>query len=268
MTDYSTLRVARDPKGVATVMLLAHDPKRRAGAKGAHSELGEVLNELRFDNGVRVVVIGSDDKDFYCPPPGRPRMANRDPHEDWDLTQGMHRADQQVIEMEKPVIARVHGNAAGFGASFIFACDFIVIAEDAVLGDSHLGMGEGEHFPLGRPDSGTAPGDGGNVFVPFYLPPPVAREYLWLAKQFTGADLARMGCINRCVPAAKLDEAVGELADRLLRRPAYALALSKRAFNRFLAERFNLCYDLAWSYEALNFYQYGRYKDGRGDKTL
>ena len=122
--------------------------------------------------------------------------------------------------------------------------------------------------PLGRADSGTAPGDGGTVFAPLHLPPPIAREYLWLAKQFTGAELARMGVINRAVPADHLDAAVREMCEALLRRPAYALALSKRAFNRFIAERFNLTFSLAHAYERLNFYQYGRYVDGRGEDKL
>jgi hypothetical protein len=33
-------------------------------------------------------------------------------------------------------------------------------------------------------------------------------------------------------------------------------------------ERFNLTYDLAWSYELLNFFQHGQYVDGRGDNRL
>jgi enoyl-CoA hydratase len=267
MADYETITVERRDN-IGHITIRPSDPSRGAGAQSTHSEIGAALNELRFDNSVRVVIVGSKGENFYSPPPGRPRMANRMPGADWDLTQGMHRAYQQVIEIEKPVIAKVAGHAAGFGASFVFACDFIVVAEDAVFGDSHLGMGDGEHFQLGRPDSGTAPGDGGNVFVPLYMPPPMAREYLWLAKQFTGKELAQMGCANRAVPVDKLDETAMALAQALLRRPPYALALSKRAFNRFLAERFNLCYDLAWSYEALNFYQYGRYKDGRGEDRL
>ena len=267
MTDYHTIRVER-AAGIGTIALLDSKSSSGGGAHSSHTEIGAALGDLRFDNDVRVVVIKSDAEHFYSPPPGRPRMANRVPGDDWDLTQGLHRAYQTVIEIEKPVIAQVHGQAAGFGASLIFACDFIVAAEDAVLGDSHIGMGDGEHFPLGRADSGTAPGDGGNVFVPFYLTPPLAREYLWLAKQFTGADLHRMGCFNSAVPRDQLEAEVKRYCDALLRRPAYALALSKRAFNKILAERFNLCFDLAWSYEALNFYQYGRYKDGRGDDKL
>ena len=84
----------------------------------------------------------------------------------------------------------------------------------------------------------------------------------------TGADLHRMGIINRAVPAEMLDLEVQKLAEDLLRRPAYALALSKRAFNKFITDRFNATFDLAWAYEALNFYQFGRYVDGHGDKTL
>ena len=234
MTDYSAISVRREG-AVATITILSKETAtRHAGAKSVHTEIGDALSALRFDNGIRVVVVASDGKDFYGHPPGRPRMKGRIPGEDWDLTQGLHRAYQQVIEMEKPVIARVHGHAAGFGASFVFACDFIAAAEDAVFANSHLSMGQGEHFPAGRPDSGTTPGDGGNVFVPLFMPPPVAREYLWLGKQFAGAELRRMGCINAAVPAAQLDAEVKRLADSLLRRPAYALALSKRAFNRFL----------------------------------
>ncbi len=267
MAEYKTIQVGR-ADGIGTITIVPTGRHGRGGAASAHSEIGAALQELRFDNGIRVVVItGSGDK-FYLGPPGRPRMAGRIPGEDWDLTQGLQHTLQTVIEMEKPVIAKVNGHSSGFGASLIFACDFIIAWEDAVLGDSHLGMGEGKHFPLGRPDSGTAPGDGGNVFVPLYMSPPLAKEYLWLARQLTGAELARMGCINAAVPAAELDQAVQRMAEALLRRPAYALALAKRAFNRPLAERFNQTFDLAWTYELLNFYQYGRYQEDRGVTKL
>lgn len=263
MAEYSTIKVTR-ADGIGTIAILPTSKHRQGGAGSAHSELGTALTDFRFDHDIRVVVITGDGETFYLGPPGRPRMEGRIPGDDWDLTQGLQHTLQTVIEMEKPVIAKVNGHASGFGASLIFACDFIIAFEDAVLGDSHLGMGEGKHFPLGRPDSGTAPGDGGNVFVPLYMSPPVAREYLWLARQFTGAELARMGCINAAVPATELDEAVQRMAESLIRRPPYALALAKRAFNRYLAERFNQSFDLAWSYEMLNFYQHGRYEGGRG----
>ena len=58
------------------------------------------------------------------------------------------------------------------------------------------------------------------------------------------------------------------MVDALLRRPPYALAFAKRAFNRFYAERFNLMFDIGYAYEMMNKEQNARYADGRGEKTL
>ena len=54
------------------------------------------------------------------------------------------------------------------------------------------------------------------------------------------------------------------MAKALLERTPYSLALAKRAANKVFAERFNLTYDLAWSYELLNFFQHGQHVDERG----
>jgi hypothetical protein len=58
------------------------------------------------------------------------------------------------------------------------------------------------------------------------------------------------------------------MANALIERTPYSLALAKRAANRVYVERFNLSYDLAWSYELLNFFQHGHYVGGRGVSTL
>ena len=58
------------------------------------------------------------------------------------------------------------------------------------------------------------------------------------------------------------------MAKALLERTPYSLALAKRAANKVHAERFNLTYDLAWSYELLNFFQHGQHVDERGVSTL
>ena len=45
-------------------------------------------------------------------------------------------------------------------------------------------------------------------------------------------------------------------------------ATAVAAANKVFAERFNLTYDLAWSYELLNFFQHGQSPDARGVTTL
>jgi len=76
------------------------------------------------------------------------------------------------------------------------------------------------------------------------------------------------GAINAAVPAAELDAECDKLVDALLRRPPYALAFSKRTFNRIYAERFNLLFDIGYAYEMMNKEQHDRYGRWPRDKTL
>jgi enoyl-CoA hydratase/carnithine racemase len=231
-----------------------------------HKQLGLALEELRADNSVRVIVLTGLGDVFFVPPSGAPGPKSRhNPGEDWDLTVGLARTLQTFIEIEKPIIARVNGDAIGFGSSLVFASDFIIAAEDAVIADYHLGMGETGY---GRSDVGVVPGDGGSVFVPMHMPPAMAKEFLFLARPYTGADLAALGIINRAVPAAELDATVDEFCQRLLLRSSHALGFAKRVVNRRIAANFNLTFDAAWAYEMANFYMHMAGTDERGRSEL
>jgi enoyl-CoA hydratase/carnithine racemase len=262
MADYNTISVSCADQ-IATITLQAAN---RTSRTGPHVEIGAALSALRFDNAVRVIVITGDENGFFLPPKGSPKASGHTPGLDWDLTQGMQRTYQMLLEIEKPVIAKVNGNAIGFGSSLVFACDFIVAADDAVFCDHHLGMGK--TLQGGRGDFGSVPGDGGTMFVPLHMPPCIAKEYLWLSKELTGADLARSGVINAAVPRGELDERVRTMCSALLERTPHSLALAKRALNKHYLDRFNSVYDLAWSYELLNFYQLGQSPDERGVTAL
>jgi len=276
MNNYTDIELSRDGQ-VATIRILPTGAEFRERMKmsGArfpkiHSDIGNALLELRGDNSVRVIILTGTGDSFLLPPPLSPTWEwQGDPGVGWDLTLGLTRTLEAFIETEKPIIAKVNGNAISFGSSIAFASDFIVAREDAIFGDHHLAMGEILDY---RKDFGTVPGDGGAVFVPLYMSPTLAKEYLLLAKTMTGAELARMGIINYAVPADKLDETVNQLAQRLLKRSPYALAWGKRIINRRVSQNMNLTHDSAWLSELLNFYMAqpsSREKGGdRGVTTL
>jgi enoyl-CoA hydratase len=115
-------------------------------------------------------------------------------------------------------------------------------------------------------------GDGGAVFAPLRMPLALAKEYLMLARPFTAKELAAKGIINYAVPAAELDAKTDEIAQKLLRRNAYALALQKRILNKQALASFNLIHDAALGFEFLNFYmQTPAAKErghGRGEAVL
>lgn len=244
---------------VATVRMLPAGDAQYARHRGVvptyfpkHKEIGRALQELRQDDDVGVIVLTGTDDTFFVPPSTSPGGGGgHSPEGDWQLSLGLSQTLQAFIEVEKPIIGRINGDAVGFGSSLAFACDFVVGVHDALIADHHLGMGE---LPYGRSDAGVVPGDGGAVFVPLALPPCLAKEYLLLARPMTVGELAARGVFNRAVAREQLDDAVQEFASALLRRPQYALAWGKRVINRQAAEAYARTFDAAWGYEMVGFW--------------
>ena len=114
------------------------------------------------------------------------------------------RCHQTMAEIEKPIVAKVSGDAAGFGSSLMFNSDIIVAREDVRIMDHHMSgvftanysgvMKEGGH------EFSSIPGDGGVSLVPLFMTPARAKEYLMLAKPYTAKELADLGIINYAVP--------------------------------------------------------------------
>jgi enoyl-CoA hydratase len=278
MSDYNLLNIHRDGQ-IATIELKriekflreGRGEGRRGGSQRA-AEVGRALHQLRDDNSVRVIVITGKDDVFTIPPSSYGHHGN--PGGDWDIMSGVTRAVEAMCTIEKPVIAKVNGHAVGFGANLVLACDFIVAREDAIIADHHMSAGElfidGEM--KGSAEHCMVTGDGGAVFAPLKMPVNIAKEYLMLARPFTAKELAAMGVVNYAVPAAELDAKTNEIAQRLLKRNAYALAFTKRVLNKQAMAAFNMVHDAALGYEFLNFYmqtpQAKELGQGRGEKTL
>jgi enoyl-CoA hydratase/carnithine racemase len=161
-----------------------------------------------------------------------------------------------MMDLEIPIIARVNGDAIGFGQSLMLACDLIVAREDARIPDVHLSLGEirsADDSGVVGPQFGTAPGDGAGALIPLYMSPPLAKEYLMLSRVRTGAEMAGAGVINRAVPMSELDAAVNELVAGLLARPPYAIGWTKRIVNSRVRAQLNRSLDASAAYEMLNF---------------
>jgi enoyl-CoA hydratase len=229
-----------------------------------HWELAQVLSELRGDNSVRVVVLtGSEEGIFMAAPRSDVwesddfRSNMNDPTRRWLGISGTIRCHETIASMEKPIVARVNGDAIGFGSSMVFACDIVVAQEDAKIVDFHMGMGEVKTsggISVGPP-FGIVPGDGGAALMPLYMVPSLAKEYLMLSREYTAKELAQWGMINHAVPADQLDAKVQDIVDRLLQRSAYALAWTKRVANRHVIDQLNRTLDAGLAWEILNLSQ-------------
>jgi enoyl-CoA hydratase/carnithine racemase len=231
-----------------------------------HWELGSFFSDVRGEDDVRVIVItGKYDGEFLTPEKtatyGESRLPD-DLHGMWRVFAGITRCHEALTALEKPVIAQVNGDAIGFGQSVVFGCDIIVAAEEVRIADVHLALGEVE--PYG-PTYGMGPGDGGLVYVPLYMAPPLAKEYLMLSPVLHARELAERRLINYAVPRDQLETTVNDIVQRLLRRPSYLLAWTKRMANRHVVQQMNMTLDAAAAHEMIGFYQLA--KNGWQDPT-
>jgi enoyl-CoA hydratase len=225
--------------------------------------VAEALHEFRFDPEIRVVVLtGENDGEFYrvVRATGYENQKQRDRLNPVKLKGwggGMvTRIYETLALMEKPVIARLNGDAIGLGQALLWGCDFIVARDDAVVADVHTGQGDvidsnGEvrGFPWA-----VTPGDGAMSFAPLYMTPTKLKEYMFLSRTWTTKQLADMNIINYAVPAAELDDTVNEIIEKILARPAYVIAHAKRVCNKHMVNQLNLAQDLASAYEGLDFF--------------
>jgi enoyl-CoA hydratase len=144
-----------------------------------------------------------------------------------------------LLELEKPILCRLNGPAAGLGATIALLCDVIIASEKAVIGDPHVKVG-------------LVAGDGGAVIWPQLIGFARAKELLMTGDLLTAAEAKSMGLINHCVPLEVLDAKVSEVAAKILANPRWAVRWSKTVANIPLRELAAKLSDAAVAYEILS----------------
>jgi enoyl-CoA hydratase len=98
-----------------------------------------------------------------------------------------------------PTIAKIRGHCFTGGLELALACDLLLAAEEAKLGDTHGQWG-------------LAPVWGMSVRLPERVGRACAKELMFTSRRVSGAEAARIGLVDRALPEAGLDAAVAELA--------------------------------------------------------
>ena len=120
------------------------------------------------------------------------------------------------------VIASIHGLALAGGLELAMACDIIVAAEDAKLGDEHIRRN-------------LLPGGGGSQRLPRKIGAVRGLYYLLTGKRMSGHEAERLGLAAVSVPVDELAETTAALARDLARTDGRALAAMKLMAIRGLA---------------------------------
>lgn len=179
----------------------------------AQAFLAAVQN-IAADRGVRAVLLRGSGKGFMAG--GDLAVLQADPLQGAaDLIGPLHEAVALLATLDTPVVAQVHGVAAGAGLSLMLQADFVLAAE-------------GTRFNLAYVNIGASCDVGASWALPRWVGLRRALEIAMLGDMLDAAAAERHGLVNRVVPAAQLPADAMALAQRLAGGPTIALGQLRR----------------------------------------
>jgi enoyl-CoA hydratase/carnithine racemase len=221
--------------GVA-VAALNRPEVRNAIDEPTRTALGEILERVAGDDGIRALVLTGKGKAF-CAGGDISAMQQRlgQPAgtlggQGWLRQRRLHGMIGALHSLEKPTIAAVNGAAAGLGMDMALCCDFIVASEQAF-------------FTMSYVQRGLIPDGGGLYFLPRRVGLPRAKELIFSARRVMADEALQIGLADRVVPAETLLLAATDWAVELGSGNRTALALSKS----ILDQTFELTADQAFA---------------------
>ncbi len=185
---------------------------------------------LELDEDVRVIIIKGQGPSFSAGydmtpvkkgerqrnmPPGGYIHPDRDQiWQSYDLEHA--RVYMTLFDLQKPVIAQIHGHCLAGATELAGFCDLRVVADDAKIG-----------WPVGR---NWSPGN--LQYIPWLVGMTKAKYYMFTCEPMSGIEAAACQWASESVPADQLEARTEELAAQIALTPTDLLMLTKRSINR------------------------------------
>jgi enoyl-CoA hydratase/carnithine racemase len=185
--------------------------KRNAMTSAMYLSLASIFNEAANDENTRVVLwhgagdsfcAGNDIEDFLKNPPGPGESPQA----------GLMHV---LVNLDKPLVAAVHGAAIGGGTTMLTHCDFIYAGESA-------------KFQMPFINLAVVPEFGSSCSVPSRIGHLRAAELLLLGTSFDARRAADLGLVTEVASDKDVLAKATETARKLAAKPAAALQASKR----------------------------------------
>jgi methylglutaconyl-CoA hydratase len=198
------------------VVWLARERVRNAFNETVIAELTQTFRALSADDSVRAIVLAAKGTAF---------CAGADL--DWMRRMSVYSHDENrldarkladmlrtIYECDKPVIARVHGDAYAGGIGLVAACDIAVASLDVefCLSETKLGLVPATISP----------------YVIQAIGERQARRYMVTAEKFSASEAFRIGLVHELVAPDELDTRINTLLGTLMVTSAAAEASTKR----------------------------------------
>ncbi|MCH2170800.1 enoyl-CoA hydratase [Myxococcota bacterium] len=209
--------------GAVGWIVFDHPDRRNAISSHMWSELRDAATLHAGDDDVRVVVMrGAGDEAFVSGAdisqfPGNPSAADSPAQTpSAPLRTGGGDVFDRLAELDKPLVAMIHGHCVGGGVLIALAADIRYASATARFSIPAARLGIGYDVAAVESLAGV-------------VGYPQAKEILFSARTYDAEDALRIGLLNRVVPGPDLEQTVNELASQIASNAPLTIRAIKRA---------------------------------------
>ena len=211
-------RVVREDEGGVATLTLNRPEKLNAIDIPLMVALREQIDRLANESDVKCVVLTGAGKAFCAGHDLKQMRSNHGSEYYQTLFERCSGVMRSLVELPKPVIARVQGIATAAGCQLVATCDLAVASTDAQFAVSGINVGLFCSTP--------------SVALSRNVQRKRAFEML-ITGDFVDADTAvEYGLINHAVAPGELDAKIAELTDSIKAKPPVAVETGKRMFYK------------------------------------
>ncbi|NJK42228.1 MAG: enoyl-CoA hydratase/isomerase family protein [Aquincola sp.] len=175
------------------------------------------IEQAQSDRSVGVIVLTGAGRAF-CAGADLKDPARSRPESGAEFVQAIGALTELIEASAKPVIAAINGIAVAGGLELVLACDLVIAAESARLGDAH------SNYAL-------FPGAGATVRLPRKVGLNNAKLLMFTGDMHPAREWKAFGLVNQVVADDGFIDAVSTLAAKLAAKSPLVLARMKQALN-------------------------------------
>jgi len=234
--NFETIKFELKPNGIG-IITLNRPEKLNAISFQMEEDLHKVLDHLMTNLDCRVVIFGGMGRAFCAGtdlqeglilnskkiPVGYekyyflnvPEPLKKKMYHQWRISQ----IYVKMRKISQPIIAIIHGAAAGGGFGFAMAADMRIASEDVKFINASINIGL------------TGADVGGSYFLPRLIGMSRAAEILYSGKIVDGIEAEKIGLVLKVVKKENLLKVAIEKAEELLKKSPLGLRMTKQAIN-------------------------------------
>ncbi len=222
MKNYETVLVEKRDN-VAVITINRPDKLNALNSK-VHAEGVQILDDLKNDEMVRVVIIKGAGEKAFVAGADISEFANATPIEQRGVMNS--RSLFTVLDtFPKPVIAMINGFCLGGGNELAMACDIRIASDKSRFGQPEINLG-------------IIPGGGGTQRLTNLIGESKAMEIILTGEMIDAPTAFDYGLVNYVYSADELEAKTMELANKIAEKSPIALQMAKEAVK--FASRSNL----------------------------